>query len=503
MRERIKGIARFAAFEVCVVLLIHWIDRTVVAKYMYDNMEPQTLTYEGFYNMKKDSVDVLILGTSQAASGINPQDLYDTRQIRAYNLASSAQQVWLSYYWLKEALKYQKPSAVIFECNYLFEERNFKEAARKSLDYMRWGPTKAEAVRASVERDTTHQENMISYVFPFIRFHERWMDLNEWDLNWAEYSKEPSLLKGFWFYDWHGTNDKYELFAEKSADPSDDALKEVSMADFEKIYELCRDNGIQLILVKTPYHIFTKARHNEVAAWAEKNAVPFIDFNDEELFRKIGFNYHAEDINDVGEFNGHVNYSGSRKMSCYLADFIADNHYAESTFDEQWENSKAFNEAMYHNFELTGTDELEKYLGMLGEERYTVIITARKAQKRVLSDQAVERLCELGLDETLCRGLQENSGSNYLAIIDRGKVFREVLSEKDIDYLDSIRDGLVRLRTALYGTDTSGWGAIEFDDSEKMKGNDGLNIVVYDNDRRCVIDSVNFAIESPEAAITR
>ena len=121
----------------------------------------------------------------------------------------------------------------------------------------------------------------------------------------------------------------------------------------------------------------------------------------------------------------------------------------------------------------------------------------------MLSDQAVERLCELGLDETLCRGLQENSGSNYLAIIDRGKVFREVLSEKDIDYLDSIRDGMVRLRTALYGTDTSGWGAIEFDDSEKMKGNDGLNIVVYDNDRRCVIDSVNFAIESSEAAITR
>lgn len=137
MREKIKGIAKFAAFAVCVVLLIHWIDRTVVAKYMYDHMEPQTLTYEGFYNMKKDSVDVLILGTSQAASGINPQDLYDTRQIRAYNLASSAQQVWLSYYWLKEALKYQKPSAVIFECNYLFEDRNFKGAARKSLDYMR------------------------------------------------------------------------------------------------------------------------------------------------------------------------------------------------------------------------------------------------------------------------------------------------------------------------------------------------------------------------------
>ena len=44
MREKIKGVVKFAAFAICLGLLIHWIDRTVVIKYMYDHSEPQTLT---------------------------------------------------------------------------------------------------------------------------------------------------------------------------------------------------------------------------------------------------------------------------------------------------------------------------------------------------------------------------------------------------------------------------------------------------------------------------
>ena len=226
MREKIKGVAKLAAFVICLGLLIHWIDRTVVIKYMYDHSEPQTLTYEGFYNMKKESVDVLIMGTSQAAAGFNPQDLYNARQIRSYNLASSAQPVWLTYYWLKEALNYQKPSVVVFDCNYMFSDRIYEDSCRRALDYMRWGRTKTEAVRAVVEYDIYADENMLSYVFPFFRFHERWKEFDEWDFNWANFSGTPSPLKGFWYYDGHDQNTDYELFTDSPDDPDSAVFKE-------------------------------------------------------------------------------------------------------------------------------------------------------------------------------------------------------------------------------------------------------------------------------------
>ena len=298
MREKIKGVVKFAAFAICLGLLIHWIDRTVVIKYMYDHSEPQTLTYEGFYNMKKESVDVLIMGTSQAAAGFNPQDLYNARQIRSYNLASSAQPVWLTYYWLKEALNYQKPSVVVFDCNYMFSDRIYEDSCRRALDYMRWGRTKTEAVRAVVEYDIYADENMLSYVFPFFRFHERWKEFDEWDFNWADFSGTPSPLKGFWYYDGHDQNTDYELFTDAPADPDSAVFNERSEEYLDKIYSLCQDNGIELILVKTPYHVFTKANHEQVAAWAEKNKGTFIDFNEQELVQPTGFDYHAEDKNE-------------------------------------------------------------------------------------------------------------------------------------------------------------------------------------------------------------
>ena len=77
--------------------------------------------YREFYNMEKDTVDVLFLGTSHSYCGFSPQDFYDLHGIRSYNLGSSRQGIWLSYYWLKEALKTQKPKIVVKEVHYANE----------------------------------------------------------------------------------------------------------------------------------------------------------------------------------------------------------------------------------------------------------------------------------------------------------------------------------------------------------------------------------------------
>ena len=135
-----------AALCICVVNVI------LLPKYMNDSQWPTTATFTQFYLLEDNSVDVLFLGSSHAASAFNPQVVYDHENIASYNLASEQQNLLVSYYWLKEALETQQPEAVVLDVLMLFdfikdEPRNTEEAMqRKSIDFMKWSANKVEAV---------------------------------------------------------------------------------------------------------------------------------------------------------------------------------------------------------------------------------------------------------------------------------------------------------------------------------------------------------------------
>ena len=494
----IKTAVKFCAFIIALCLVIIEIDHVCMAKYMFDGREPMTATYANFYNMKKDSVDVLILGTSHAASGFNPQDLYDEGKIRSYNLASTAQPVWISYYWLKEALHYQKPSVVVFDCNYVFEEMNDEGVNRKALDYMRWGGTKNEAVRTAISQDTATKEDLISYVLPFFRYHSRWKELNEWDITWAKDMMAPAQLKGFWLYHRVSFSDEYKPDIETPTDSQRALFSEEGGTYLDKIYSLCQEKGISFILVKTPTHVFPKERHDAAAEWAANNSVPFIDFNDNAVLQEMGFNYGGGDMDDIEELMAHPNPSGARKLSVYLADYIVKNQYASGVQDEQWEKSKTFNEDMYKDFELATTTDLAEYLKKLNDDRYTVVISAKDKAGLYMSSQADQALKELGLENSL----QGDKSLSYLAVIDRGKVINEQRSDDSVSYSGSVRDGYIRLKASSPGY-SGKKASIRFDGNETSYNRSGLNIVVYSSERRCVMDSVNFDTTDPEVPCVR
>ena len=121
-------------------------------KFLNDNYWPLDVTYQSFYEMEKDSVDVIFLGSSHAISAFSPQMLYDGCGIRSFNLGSEEQSLLVSYYWLKEALRFQKPQAVVLDTVVCFPfmetPYNCNEASiRKAIDPMKWSPVKFAAVR--------------------------------------------------------------------------------------------------------------------------------------------------------------------------------------------------------------------------------------------------------------------------------------------------------------------------------------------------------------------
>lgn len=488
MTRRIKTVFRFLAFSLCVWLTVWWINNLVVMKYMYDVAEPHTKTYQDFYKMKKDTVDVLILGTSHAASGFNPQEFYNARKIRAYNLSSSAQQTWISYYWLEEALKYQKSSVVIFDCNYLFQSNNNEGANRRALDNMRWSDTKYNAVKACMEADTTGLENVLSYLLPFFRYHSRWTNLKSWDFYWNNSEGKNSLLKGFWFY--MGNTAPTEMIYLKDQDPDGktEPLDPVSEKYLDKIHQICKSKGVTLILVKTPSRAFTQEMHNRVKEWAEDNTVRFIDFNTEDIYKKCGFGEKFEDFNNWSATSAHANPYGARKMSIYMADYISDQKLVNGVEDEQWESTAGFNESLYQELALRNTTDLYTYLRLLNNKRYSVMISSKEDAGSFLPEAIVEQLHRLGLKDNPSK----NPKNSYLSVIDRGTVVTEQLSKRKISYCGSILNGEVRLKMSSAGADAGNSSSILLDESEKSINKRGLNIAVYDNARCRIIDQVNF-----------
>lgn len=131
----------------------------------------------GFLRNEKNTADVLFWGSSHAASFFIPQELYNSFGITSYNLGCDQQNLLTSYFWLKEALNYQKPKAVILDCYMLFtynaeEALNTAESCtRKAFDYMKWSQVKKEAVKTICQLD--ENQTLSSYYFPNIRYHSR------------------------------------------------------------------------------------------------------------------------------------------------------------------------------------------------------------------------------------------------------------------------------------------------------------------------------------------
>ena len=120
MEKLLYGLRCILLLTVITALLTR-VNHITIPKYTLANSEwPSTSTYHQFYKMEKDTLDVLFFGASVAVNSFSPQELYNNFGITSYNLGSEQQSIFLSYFWLKEALTYQSPKVVVLDTLYLF-----------------------------------------------------------------------------------------------------------------------------------------------------------------------------------------------------------------------------------------------------------------------------------------------------------------------------------------------------------------------------------------------
>ena len=267
------------------------------------------LTMQDFYAQPDGTVDVLLVGNSHSGINIDTATLWDSCGIAAYDLWGGVQPLWNSYHYIVEALKYQTPKLIVLEVMASTSDYEYSEEQNqiKNTAGMRLSKNKIEAVRASAPED-----RQLNLLLGFPLYHGRFDELTMEDFQHFPWSKGLENFKGSMLR--YGTGSYEFESAEGISETAPVMDKELEYLN--RIIGLCREKNVPLMLLKTPSleREQTQPILNTVAGIAEDNGLAFVNMNlmDDEL----GINA------DDWSLDRHMNASGARKVSAWLADYL-------------------------------------------------------------------------------------------------------------------------------------------------------------------------------------
>lgn len=314
-----KKIISIIAITVTVALLLSSLALAqclLVPKYVSESPEG-ALTAEYYANVKETEHDVLFIGDCEVYESFVPAVMWEKYGISSYVRGSAQQLAWHSYYLLKDALRYETPRAVVFNVLALKYGEPQREAYnRMTIDGMEWSSSKIDCINASM----TEEESFLSYVFPILRFHSRWSELGSEDLEYM-FSRPTVSDSGYLIQ----TSVKPMEGEQAEGSPLDDyTLPAKAMNYLDMMQELCREKGIELILIKAPTNTWRYWWYDEwdaqIVDYAEKNGLKY--YNLIEKSEEIGLDW-SQDTYDAGV---HLNVYGAVKLSEYFGDILAREH---------------------------------------------------------------------------------------------------------------------------------------------------------------------------------
>ena len=452
----------------------------------------------GFYELEEDSIDTFIVGSSQVISGVAPLQLYQEEGIRAYTIGSGHQPVMGSYYLLKNALLTQPNiKTVVLEVTELFVQSN-EPSYRKVFDYLPLTSVKWEGIQERIrwaelqeeEQGTEGAPSAAEYVLPILAYHDRWSELTYDDFTYP-FQDTPIQIRGQSLLVDQGARDTYQPL-----DPASTAVcaepKAEALYFLRAFCAFCQEQGISLVLLKTPRMDWSIEQYNTVNAVAKEYSVPYLDFNTASLNRAIGFDY-ATDILKGSET--HLNLSGAGRLTAYLGDYLT-RHCpvldvrTNPAYDWMEAETTAYRQAV-GDANLALVENCSAYLSRIQWDRYSVLVAVKPGDGNAYSAGVQQLLTQLGLDPRM------PSGGCYVAVLEQGTVLADQWSSGAATQSAELADSAYCTLTSTGGK-TEPNCSISIDGEELAVDEPGLNLVVYNHETSRVVDSVAFTFTETE-----
>ena len=298
----------------CAVVILGLLQALLVPKYT-GNVREGNLIREYYDNAGGN--DVIFIGDCEVYENFSPITLWQEYGIPSYIRGSPQQTVWQSYYLLEETLRYETPKVVVFNVfalKYDTVESTGDQSRREAynritLEGMRWSGSKWGAIQASLTQEERQWGGALTYVFPILRYHDRWSELTWKDVRYL-FKRETVSDCGYLM----------QTGVEPMTDPfpspplTKRTLGDNSWRYLDKMVQLCRDKGVQLVLVKSPglYPAWWPEWDQQVADYARERELLYINMIPAQ--EEIGIDW-STDTYDAGL---HLNVSGAEKAASWF-----------------------------------------------------------------------------------------------------------------------------------------------------------------------------------------
>ena len=308
----------------------------------------------GFFMEEKNSLDVVLLGASEAYSGYSPVRAYQNEGITGYVVAVEDNPVKLYPSELEEIRAYQKPQMIMIEISSASSERKLKPnvfdaTLRKYSDSVPVSMNKIDTVsKFGLEGDK------ISYFLPFVMYHGKMPGLDLVKEQFSLYKRGYTFTKGT-VARTKTIEPDADIIDIQNDDSASVPLDEIQES-FTSLLDYCKTiKDSEVLFIRMPHRI-TNAKNylkyqegNYCIKQIEEYGFDCIDFE------KLKTQLQLDPLEDFAD-NDHLNASGHLKLTDYLSkELVSRYHVTANDLSEKsktrWNESEEFMNRFYQHYD--------------------------------------------------------------------------------------------------------------------------------------------------------
>ena len=301
--SKIVVICRRILFLAVVCACFFWTDMCFRHKSRYRRM------VSTFLSEPCNSYDVIALGSSHLYCSFNPNELYRKYKIRSFALATRQQPPAISYGYLKMAMERHHPSVVLLE-TFMFAGSGGSAPVGDGVAHDSLDPVPLGFEKIGMIKSVKHEGAIEDYLFPFIKYHSRWKELQRKDFDGDHIWGRRDYFRGYKPF-FTKTNVKIKSVALLDYSPVPLLQEEANWLG--QIKEYVESHGARLVLIMAPYKasVCGYGRQRCLDEYAQVNGLLNINMNC--LYDTIGFNGSSDFFDQ-----GHLNVFGAEKATEYI-----------------------------------------------------------------------------------------------------------------------------------------------------------------------------------------
>jgi len=517
---RIKKIITNSNFRIKMKRMISFILFVALASgmlisvtYLFRNDDYDRMHIIGIKEEKKNSLDMVYIGGSAAFVFWQPLKAWNDCGFTSYLYATNSIQAENIKYYVKEVLKTQKPKVFVIGLRaFQYWDTYLTEAGvRRGTDSMDISLDRFKMVYYCLSNKilTEEQEkDKLSYYLDIVKYHTNY-DVLKNPANWGMIFNTWSIPeKGFEWIPAHKTLEQptCNKITEKGK------LEDGAQKTFIDLLDFCKKENLKVLFTVCPYAIKEEdqMKYNTMKDIIKSYGFDYINTNE---------NYEEMDIDFSRDFynEAHVNCFGAEKYTAFLEDYLEEHYdlpdkrgdklYSSwdinyTAFKEQETYSKHIIETSIQNEKnteniskvLLTTDDIYQYISLVKDSGLTLLLASQGELSKDLSTEQISILSGLGIDTS---AIQKNN-ADYIGVESGNSIIY-----KNIAAVGQQNTGTVGVNEYSISSDETEKCSIKIAKVEYALQKNGLNIVVYNNYKDKVVDSVAIDFSNEENTLMR